>query len=127
VRLKTAYDAPSSVRPNVSGTVTRKSFCGNPLGLSDLDRQCAPRWSPARTSARQAATPRAGQYRARYTGPDGRRYKAPTVFLSIRDARGWLSLRQSEIIRKAWTPPEATAKVTKTTFPHVRRSVAGAA
>jgi len=38
------------------------------------------------------------------------------VFLSIRDARGWLSLRQSEIIRKAWTPPEATAKVTKTTF-----------
>lgn len=46
-------------------------------------------------------------YRARYYGPDGRRYKAPTLFLTIKDARAWLSLRQSEIIRKAWTPPEA--------------------
>jgi integrase len=46
-------------------------------------------------------------YRARYFGPDGRRYKAPTLFSSKQDARGWLSLRQSEIIRKAWAPPEA--------------------
>jgi integrase len=46
-------------------------------------------------------------YRARYFGPDGRRYKAPTLFLTKREARGWLSLRQAEIIRKAWTPPEA--------------------
>jgi hypothetical protein len=57
-----------------------------------------------------------GHYRARYIGPDGRRYKAPTAFLSKADARGWLALRQSEIIRKAWTPPEATPKVTKVTF-----------
>jgi integrase len=55
-------------------------------------------------------------YRARYYGPDGRRYKAPTLFLSKADARGWLSLRHAEIIRKAWTPPEATTKVTRTTF-----------
>lgn len=48
-----------------------------------------------------------GRYRAMYYGPDGRRYKAPTTFLAEKDARGWLSLRQSEIIRKAWTPPEA--------------------
>jgi hypothetical protein len=57
-----------------------------------------------------------GHYRARYIGPDGRRYKAPTAFLSKADARGWLALRQSEIARKAWTPPEATPKVTKVTF-----------
>jgi integrase len=44
-------------------------------------------------------------YRARYYGPDGRRYKAPTLFLSKEDARSWLALRQSEIIRKAWEPP----------------------
>jgi integrase len=44
-------------------------------------------------------------YRARYFGPDGRRYRAPTLFLTKQDARGWLALRQSEIIRKAWTPP----------------------
>ena len=51
-----------------------------------------------------------------YYGPDGRRYKAPTTFLSKADARGWLSLRQAEIITKAWTPPEALPKVTRTTF-----------
>lgn len=46
-------------------------------------------------------------YRARYFGPNGRRYKAPTLFLTKQDARSWLSLRQAEIIRKAWEPPEA--------------------
>lgn len=46
-------------------------------------------------------------YRARYFGPDGRRYKAPTLFLTKNEARSWLSLRHAEIIRKAWTPPEA--------------------
>jgi integrase len=46
-------------------------------------------------------------YRARYFGPDGRRYKAPTLFLTIKDARGWLSIVQADIIKKAWTPPEA--------------------
>jgi integrase len=48
-----------------------------------------------------------GRYRAMYYGPDGRRYVAPKTFLAEKDARGWLSLRQAEIIRKAWTPPEA--------------------
>lgn len=45
-------------------------------------------------------------YRARYFGPDGRRYKAPTLFLTKKEARSWLSLRQAEIVRKAWEPPE---------------------
>lgn len=57
-----------------------------------------------------------GHYRARYIGPDGRRYKAPTTFLTIKDSRGWLAIQQADIIRKAWVPPEATPKVTKTTF-----------
>ncbi|MFP1155532.1 tyrosine-type recombinase/integrase [Mycobacterium sherrisii] len=48
-----------------------------------------------------------GRYRAMYRGPDGRRYSAPRTFLTEKDARGWLSLRQAEIIRKAWTPPDA--------------------
>jgi integrase len=50
-----------------------------------------------------------GRHRARYIGPDGRRYTAPTLFLTKKDARAWLSLRQSEIVRKAWQPPEAAA------------------
>jgi integrase len=52
-------------------------------------------------------------YRARYYGPDGRRYKAPTLFLAKQDARAWLALRQSEIIRKAWTPPEAEQPIAR--------------
>lgn len=48
-----------------------------------------------------------GRYRAMYRGPDGRRYTAPKTFLTEKDARGWLSLRQAEIIRNAWMPPEA--------------------
>ncbi|MEM6109513.1 site-specific integrase [Mycobacterium sp. 050272] len=51
-----------------------------------------------------------GRYRAMYHGPDGRRYSAPKTFLTEKDARGWLSLRQAEIIRKAWVPPEADEK-----------------
>lgn len=51
-----------------------------------------------------------GRYRAMYRGPDGRRYTAPKTFLTEKDARGWLSLRQSEIIRNAWMPPEADDK-----------------
>lgn len=54
-----------------------------------------------------------GQYRARYRGPDGRRYTAPTSFLTQQDARGWLSLKQSEIIRNAWAPPGAEEKPRK--------------
>lgn len=58
-----------------------------------------------------------GRYRAMYRGPDGRRYTAPKTFLTEKDARGWLSLRQSEIIRKAWVPPEADEQpVPKLTF-----------
>lgn len=48
-----------------------------------------------------------GRYRAQYFGRDGRRYKAPTTFLTEQDARGWLSLRQAEIIADTWMPPEA--------------------
>ena len=50
-------------------------------------------------------------YRARYYGPDGRRHKAPTLFLTKREARAWLSLRQAEIVSKAWVPPGASRPV----------------
>ncbi|EUA31992.1 MULTISPECIES: tyrosine-type recombinase/integrase [Mycobacterium] len=48
-----------------------------------------------------------GRYRAMYYGPDGRRYKAPTTFTTQTAARKWLALRQAEIVRHAWEPPEA--------------------
>ncbi|OBB48412.1 site-specific integrase [Mycobacterium sp. 852002-51961_SCH5331710] len=56
-----------------------------------------------------------GRYRARYVGPDGRRYTAPTMFLTKGEARSWLSLRQAEIVRNAWRPPDEP-KITRQTF-----------
>lgn len=57
-----------------------------------------------------------GRYRAMYHGPDGRRYSAERTFLTEKDARGWLSLRQSEIIAKSWLPPDAHEAQTKLTL-----------
>jgi integrase len=56
-----------------------------------------------------------GRFRAMYYGPDQRRYKAPRPFLSKSEARGWLSLRQAEIITKSWEPPDAPT-ITRLTF-----------
>ena len=72
-----------------------------------------------------------GRYRAMYYGPDGRRYTAPTTFVTKSAARAWLALRQADIIRKAWEPPEATTRPGKLTFGQyaeqwlARRQVAG--
>lgn len=54
-------------------------------------------------------------YRARYYGPDGRRHKAPVLFLTKTDARAWLGQRHSEIVAQQWSPPQAV-EVPKTTF-----------
>ena len=51
-----------------------------------------------------------------YYGPDGRRYTAATTFTSKAEARAWLALRQTDIIRKAWQPPEATTRPGRLTF-----------
>jgi integrase len=53
-----------------------------------------------------------GRHRARYRGPDGRRYTAPTLFLTQRDARSWLALRQADIIKGEWMPPGAQGSPT---------------
>lgn len=59
-----------------------------------------------------------GRYRAMYHGPDGRRYTAPRTFLTEKDARGWLSIVQADIIKKSWQPPDAepTPAAKKLTF-----------
>ena len=54
-----------------------------------------------------------GRHRARYRGPDGRRYTAPTLFLSVKDARSWLALRQADIIKGKWLPPGAADRPQK--------------
>lgn len=60
---------------------------------------------------------RSGRYRARYYGPDGKRYKAPTAFDTKVGARDWLAVRRSEIIRQTWqspdTPPAQSVTLTE--------------
>jgi integrase len=46
-----------------------------------------------------------GRVQARYTGPDGTSHRAPVTFDTKGDARAWLALRQSEILRDEWAPP----------------------
>lgn len=57
-----------------------------------------------------------GRYRARYVAPNGRRYAAPTTFGTKRDARAWLALRQADIVRQAWEPPEVATAQAKATL-----------
>ena len=45
-----------------------------------------------------------GRYRAGYTGPDGRLYRAPVTFDAKDDATAWLSSRRAEIEMQVWAP-----------------------
>ncbi len=49
-----------------------------------------------------------GRFRARYTGPDGRRRAAPVTFASRRDAADWLVKVQADMLRGKWEAPEDT-------------------
>jgi len=44
------------------------------------------------------------KYRARYAGPDSRRYNSPVTFDTKTDAHAWLSLQRASIIEGTWTP-----------------------
>ena len=57
-----------------------------------------------------------GRYRAMYRF-EGRRYSAPTTFTTKADARAYLAVKQSEIIRGAWVPPDVEKpKAVRATF-----------
>ncbi len=103
-----------------------RSHAGHDLthwkGHSDARMQVERAAPPARS---ESVDKLATGYRARYFGPDGRRYKAPTLFLTKAEARGWLALRHAEIIRKAWEPPEATDHGDQDHLRRLRRGVAG--
>lgn len=47
-----------------------------------------------------------GRYRARYTGPDGRRHGAPSTFDTMGDARAWLRAQAVQIQRGEWVSPD---------------------
>lgn len=47
-----------------------------------------------------------GKYRARYTGPDGRKYSGPNTFYTNSDAHAWLRQEQKLIEFDQWEPPK---------------------
>ncbi|MDO3312479.1 tyrosine-type recombinase/integrase [Mycobacteroides abscessus] len=66
----------------------------------------------AATNARDFGNVRklpSGRYQARYRGPDGVRYPAPTTFTTKKAANAWLSDVQSDIERGRWKSPEQLA------------------
>lgn len=69
-----------------------------------------------RTSSRrkfgQIEQLKSGNYRARYTGPDGKMYSAPRTYRDIEDAMIWLKKQERLIELDAWQPPEKKDKKT---------------
>lgn len=51
-----------------------------------------------------------GRWRAKFTGPDGKRHKAPVTFASKGEARAWLAVQRAQIVEGDWTPETPTAK-----------------
>ena len=49
-----------------------------------------------------------GRWRARYTGPDGRKHSAPATFHKRREAEAWLTCAQADMLRGKWAMPSAT-------------------
>lgn len=66
----------------------------------------APKKAAKRSFGEIAALP-SGRFRARYTGPDAARHKAPRTFATRMDAEGWLSAERRLIDLEAWSPPAA--------------------
>ena len=63
----------------------------------------------AKTKSRQFGNIRklsSGRYQARYRGPDGKLRPAPSTFGRKTDAARWLSLKEAEISKGEWIPPE---------------------
>lgn len=58
-----------------------------------------------------------GRYRAAFTGPDGRLYRAPSTFDSKDDATAWLAARRAEIQLKVWAPELVERSVAKKSIP----------
>lgn len=61
-----------------------------------------------------------GRYRAAYTGPDGRLYRAPTTFDAKEDAVAWLANRRAEIQMEVWAPDTAARGASRLAVPTMK-------
>lgn len=74
---------------------------------------------PTKTTVRHRL-PTPLRWRARYTGPDGKKHSAATTFLESDDAYAWLSNERKIIDRGDWIPTEATRTGQSGRCPHCR-------
>jgi integrase len=58
-----------------------------------------------------------GRYRAGFTAPDGRLYRAPSTFDTKDDAIAWLAARRAEIQLKVWAPDIVERSLAKKAVP----------
>lgn len=61
-----------------------------------------------------------GRYRAAYTGPDGKLYRAPETFAAKDDAIAWLTARRAEINLELWAPEAAARAARQKAIPTLR-------
>ena len=61
-----------------------------------------------------------GRYRAAYTGPDGRLYRASMTFDARDNAVAWLSARRAEIQMEVWAPAAAARAAFRRDVPTLR-------
>ncbi len=73
--------------------------------------------SPDRRGFGRIERRESGRYRAAYTGPDGRLYRAPTTFDAKEDAVAWLSNRRAEIQMEIWAPDAAARGASRLAVP----------
>lgn len=61
-----------------------------------------------------------GRYRAAYTNPNGRLYRAPITFDAKDDAIAWLAARRAEIQIEVWAPDAAARAAFRRSVPTLR-------
>lgn len=75
--------------------------------------------SPVRRGFGRIERRESGRYRAAYTGPDGRLYRAPTTLDAKEDAV-WLANRRAEIQMEVWAPDAAARGASRKAVPTMR-------
>src|SRR5664279_4986636 len=116
-----AYSGPRDRRQMVTNSVAFGRSCspyvprGTGIGRMMAREQTENRRGFGRIEKRES-----GRYRAAYTGPDGRLYRAPMTFDARDDAIAWLSARRAEIQMEVWAPAAAARAAFRRDVPTLR-------
>lgn len=79
------------------------------ISMSRSVTKCATLTYMSRRSFGNVTRLPSGKYRARYTGPDGQMYSAPSTFFDQDDAAAWIRSERKLIEFDEWSPPKQRA------------------